>query len=755
MERYELDTELVDVAIPPLETPYSYIVPAELKHNVAVGTRVEVPLGRRRTTGYVVSRCTIKDALERISARGETKIPDFKSIHNSPADSCFTDEHLEFFQWVADYYQAPLASVIDSAVPAGAPPQKRKTVLLKEAADTGSLSGTRQKEIVNFLSERGGREDYTILTRHFSGCYSSLKGLVAKGIIDVREVLMEEEAVLKRTAPDWALTEVSLTADQEQASCKIKEKIKAEEFHTFLLHGVTGSGKTEVYIEVINEALRQGKTALVVVPEIALTPQLVDRFVARLGNTVAVLHSAMNRRERWQSWLLLREGKRQVAIGARSAVFAPIMNPGVIIVDEEHDGSFKQSDGLRYNGRDCAIVRARLAKCPVVLGSATPSLESVYNARSNKYTLLSLSERHAVHEKLQIEVVDLNSKKPWEMKSRSISPELHRAIEDTLQDKGQIFILFNRRGFASFFQCERCEEVMKCPNCDVSFTYHQSNNSLCCHYCSLSITPPNYCPACAPENPDNPAILVKRGAGTEKIEEELEELFPEAVIDRLDRDTASKIEDYKQILSRLRSREIDILVGTQMLAKGHDLPDVTLVGIADCDVGLHMPDFRAGERVFQLLTQAGGRAGRGEKKGRVLLQTRVPQHPSVQKTLTQDFEGFATEELETRRLFSYPPFSRLLRILVTSTDEKLPLQVLNHFRDTLDKAIEEKQLAVQVLGPVAAPFHRLRARWRCHMLVKSARVSDLHRIMHLARLAMKPQKEKFRLILDLDPADLL
>jgi len=734
--------ELVNVVIPPLPQPFTYRVPAALLERTAVGSRVEIPFGRRRAVGYVVA------AAEAVTAP-EPDVTLKEIFEDTELERCFLPEQLEFFTWVADYYGDSLANVIDVAVPPIAVRRYQRTVHLR-TPPSEAPRGKLQRAILASLTTGGGSLDYAHLLKIHRGAGTAIRALQSAGIVALDESEILADGISTEAPASWAKDSVVLSSHQATAVDAINSAIDSRSAQPFLLHGVTGSGKTEVYIEAIRHALARGQGALVVVPEIALTPQLIDRFRSRLGDRLAVLHSGLHRRTRWESWRALLEGRCRVAIGARSGIFAPVHDLGLIIVDEEHDGSYKQSDGLRYNGRDLAVVLAHRRSCPVVLGSATPSLESLHHARAGRYRSLELPNRHSDAKPLAVEIIDLNRLKPWEMASPNVSPQLHTAICVALERNEQIFILYNRRGFASYLQCERCETVVECPNCSVTLTYHQRSNELLCHYCALSIVPGEWCTACA----ETPGKLVQRGAGTERIYEELQQLFPATTIDRLDRDAASDLETYKAILGRVRSGATSILVGTQMIAKGHDLPNVTLVGVADCDVGLHMPDFRASERVFQLLTQAAGRAGRGSKPGTVILQTRVPRHPSLMRTMTDDYRGFATDELTVRQELGYPPFTRLLRIVASSQDSREAERYLLELRTRARAQIESTGLEVRVLGPSPAPLERLKTSWRWHMILKAA--SPVHLLKIMKNLRSDPTRSrKLKVTFDMDPQEML
>ncbi|WKZ57926.1 MAG: primosomal protein N' [Bdellovibrionota bacterium] len=742
---------LAHVLVPPLQDPLTYLIPKELEHTIDIGYRVAVPLGKRKASGYVVARETADT--QRLQTAYQIK-PVSISQENQP---CFAQDQLKFFEWVAEYYGDTVSNVIDVAVPPTTPPREQRTVLLRQQP-TERLRGKKQHAVVDLLASAAGGISYESLTRRVPGCAAAIRRLCELGIVEVQSC-RDERWQDTAPVPEWASKEVALNQAQQEALQAISAALGATKPHTFLLHGITGSGKTEVYIEAIRTALAQGKGVLVIVPEIALTPQLVDRFRGRLGNAIAVLHSAMPPRQRWESWRALLNQRCFIALGARSAVFAPVPNLGLIIVDEEHDASFKQSEGLRYNARDMAVLRARLHACPAVLGSATPAMESLWNAQQGKYTLLSLPARPSQASGVKIEVVDLNHLKPWEMCSPHVSPPLMQQLQGIIERGEQAFILYNRRGFASYLQCERCEEVLCCPNCSVSLTLHRELRSLLCHYCGLSMHIPEHCPACEKENArlqrrTEPSPLKERGAGTERVFEELQQLFPEAQIARLDRDAASNIEQYRAILDSVRSGTTQILVGTQMIAKGHDLPNVTLVGIVDCDVGLHMPDFRGGEKVYQLLTQAAGRAGRALKGGHVILQTRVPKHPAIMATASQDYSTFAALELRARRALGYPPFSRVLRVIASGAEAQRPGDCLISLRRAAEQWLSNQKVHIEILGPSPCPLTRLKAQWRWHMLVKGRSPSELVRFMKF----LLPAERKIpgiKLTLDIDPQEML
>jgi primosomal protein N' (replication factor Y) len=528
----------------------------------------------------------------------------------------------------------------------------------------------------------------------------------------------------------------------------------------FLLHGITGSGKTLVYIELLREVLARGQTGIVLVPEIALTPQTVSRFRAHFADDVAVLHSRLSDGERYDAWRRLRSGERRIAVGARSALFAPLPNLGVIVVDEEHEGSYKQSDAPRYLARDLAVVRAQAHGAVCVLGSATPSLESWNNARRGKFRLLRLPERVGGAKLPIVRVVDLRvvNQQRGSVKRPSrgagvLSEQLVAAIDERLKREEQVVLLLNRRGYSSFIQCRECGEVEQCLNCSISLTYHRVTGRIVCHHCRFEAVAPSRCPRCGSKD------LSYRGLGTEQVERVSAETFPEARIARMDVDTTSGKWAHQRILDRVERREVDILLGTQMIAKGLDFPFVTLVGVVNADVGIHLPDFRASERTFQLLSQVAGRAGRGALGGEVLIQTSLPDHYAIQSAVMHDFEGFAVRELSERERPLYPPHVRLINIIVSSPDQGLAATGAERgaawMRRWLSHRGQGRKTSVELVGPAPAPIERLHGRWRWHFLMRSGSPAALGACAQALISGYSLPAGDVRLALDRDPVALL
>ncbi|MGK5091641.1 primosomal protein N' [Deltaproteobacteria bacterium TL4] len=539
-----------------------------------------------------------------------------------------------------------------------------------------------------------------------------------------------------------------LSPEQESAYDAINQSLQQGQYQTFLLNGVTGSGKTEVYLHAVRAALEQGKTSLILVPEIALTPQLVNHFRSRFGDQVAVLHSGMDDGERFDEWTKIHQGDAPIVVGARSAIFAPLENIGLIVVDEEHDSSYKQEETPRYQGRDIAVYRGYTAKATVVLGSATPSLEACHNIQKGKFTQLLLPKR--VMQATMPEVKLLNLKQVPRQKGKALfTKPLVEALRKRLLQKEQSIVFLNRRGYASLAQCEVCEEIITCKNCSLSLVFHQSVSMLKCHQCDYQTPMPQTCVHCGSKKP-----LKILGVGTEQVEKELKEMFPEARLLRMDRDTLHGKHALSRMLQKIKEHKVDIIIGTQLVTKGHDFPNITFVGVILADISLNIPDFRAAERTYQLITQVTGRAGRGSKPGEVLIQTYNPEHHSLQCAYKHDFVGFRDAELEMRNQLKWPPYLNLAS-LIFSSDQELRAEGLAHqFFDNLKTA---SNLPITCLGPVEAPIKRIKNRFRWMILLKASHVKYLHQVLNHALSGPDPfmLRAQDRISVDIDPYHLL
>jgi primosomal protein N' (replication factor Y) len=539
-----------------------------------------------------------------------------------------------------------------------------------------------------------------------------------------------------------------LTRDQERVLAELDAPLRAHAYAAFLLHGVTGSGKTEVYIRAMRVALSIGRSALMLVPEIALTPVFSRRLRTHFGDRVAIFHSSLSRGERFDEWTRVRNGEARIVIGTRSAVFAPVKNLGLVIIDEEHESTYRQQDSPHYHGRDTAIVRAQKESAVVILGSATPSLESFHNASTGKYRYLQLPNRLGNRPMAVAKIIDMREVFARYQKPRIFSDELLQAIEETRQKKEQSIILLNRRGYSSFVLCRSCGESVQCPNCDVTLTYHRSERVIICHYCNHREAAPVKCPNCAGK------YIYYVGEGTQQIEEQLKKLFPALSIARIDRDTSSRRRSFENSLLDFGKGKIDMLVGTQILAKGHDFPNVTLVGVISVDAGMALPDFRAAERTFQLLTQVAGRAGRGDRPGKVMIQTYHPYHYALRHASAQDYAGFYQEEVRHRQNHTYPPFVALASLLIHGADLVRVRSDAVELRKELDRANPER--AARILGPAPAPLSRLKGEYRVQLLIKCRKRRELRRIIDEALKALNERKINLRSInVEIDPVSIM
>ncbi len=744
------------VAVPvPLGQAFTYSVPAERAAEVQRGARVLCEFGRRRVLGVVIEVGDEPPAgvpLERIK-------PIRAVVDSQPV---LPIELLDFLVELARYYLAPIGEVMRLALPAversaaeslgqqglldgAALPTVGRVVQVARFTGEGELPDKlrgQAREIALHLQEHGPTPLAT-LAQQWKNARTATRKLEEAGLAAVDRVSEERDAFFAE--PAEADTAPSLTVAQQAAVDRLFAALDAGERGAFLLHGVTASGKTEVYLRAVGRCLEQGGGAIVLVPEIALTPQLVARFRARLGDGIAVLHSGLSDRDRHAMWKRLRAGELRVAVGARSALFAPVGALRLICVDEEHDGSFKQEEGVRYSGRDMALLRAHRAGAVCVLGSATPSLSSEAAVRAGRLERLRLPERARAATALpKVEVVDLRRIGPGPSGHKLLSLPLHRALEQTLAAGEQTILFLNRRGFAPSVVCEACGDVCGCPSCSVALTLHRSSGQrLFCHYCDYSCPLPETCPRCGSNK------LAQEGAGTERIEHVLGEAFPGARIARLDRDVAAGAKSAR-VLDRMRRGEIDILVGTQMVTKGHDLPAVTLVGVLNADAALSMPDFRASERTFQLLVQVAGRAGRGDTPGRVVIQTWDPDHPAIRLSVRHDVDGFVEREMRDREELGYPPFSRMALVRVDAVDERRARTEAERLAAIAKQAAAP---GVLVIGPAAAPIARLRNRFRFRFMLRSVERAPLRKA--LLAVARAPADRHVRVAIDIDPVSML
>jgi primosomal protein N' (replication factor Y) (superfamily II helicase) len=755
----------VEVALPlPIYRTFTYRVDGAPP---PVGARVLVPFRGEKRIGWVVGPG------EEGAIRGLKSVLDVLD-----AEPTVSADVLALCRWMADYYVTPLGVALRSALPAvlsdasrsGASPVKRRRVVrltreLGTLAEREELFGRagRQREAYEAVEAAGGVQELAHLVDSLRFSRGVVAQLEAKGLVEVvdQEVMRDPFADVPAPPPP----EHTLTLEQRTALDALVGALDEREPAPFLLQGVTGSGKTLVYVELLRAALARGRTAIVLVPEISLTPQTVSRFRSHFGDQVAVLHSGLSDGERYDAWRQLHSGRRRIAVGARSALFAPLEKLGAVVVDEEHDGSYKQSEAPRYQARDLAVVRARAHGAVCVLGSATPSLESWHNARTGKFRRLLLPYRVGGARLPMVHVLDLRvaRKQRDEGKPRApegsgrggsvLSAELVAAVDERLRRREQVILLLNRRGYAAFVQCRECGEVEQCENCSVSLTFHRTTRRLVCHHCRYEEPEPKRCGRCGSED------LSFRGLGTEQVERIASETFPGARLARMDVDTTSGKWSHQEILGRVERGEVDILLGTQMIAKGLDFPRVTLVGVVNADVGMHLPDFRASERTFQLLSQVAGRSGRGTLGGEVIIQTSLPEHYAVRAAVTHDFEAFAQRELAERERPRYPPHVRLVNVVLSSPDQATAAgsaeAAVAWLRPRLASSARRGADPVELVGPAPAPIEKLHARWRWHFLMRSRSPLGLGEAARWLAEEFTLPPGDVRLALDRDPVALL
>ncbi|MGD8549515.1 MAG: primosomal protein N' [Desulfobacterales bacterium] len=802
----------IEVAIAlPVYNTYTYSVPDALDELVSTGKRVLVPFGRRRVTGYIlgpgknIDREGIKTTLDILDEKPlfpSSMIPFFRwtadyylhpigdvikcalpgglnlydfftititkkgedallnnsatSLENQILDRLktgpfrFKDLNKNFNKNIPNALIHSMESrgviVCNRKLKGGVtrPKMERYVSLLGPDIPMQRLSDSRKKiiEAINTYGEISVKK----LKERFPSASRLIKSLERDGYVSIFKKKVYRDPFGKPIAPDTAPT---LTKEQKSVIHVVKESL-GRKFTTCLLAGVTGSGKTEVYMQLAEKAIHMGYSVLVLVPEIALISQMERRFRARFGECVAILHSGLSAGERYDQWIRIARRETAIVIGARSAVFAPLAKIGIIIVDEEHDTSYKQEGGLRYNARDLAVVRAKFNDCVALLGSATPSIQSYYNTTTKKFKALALKNRIEKRPLPEITVVDLCKSRDVRGIGRFITPELHREMKSTLDRGEQVLLFLNRRGFASYPVCSACGEAIRCKNCDISLTLHQKVNAYKCHYCGYSRASTSHCTSCGSTK------ILPLGMGTEKVETAVTSLFPDARTARMDRDTTRRKGSILKILKGLRNQTIDILVGTQMVAKGHDFPNITLVGIICADLSLNFPDFRAGERTFQLLAQVAGRAGRGAVPGRVILQTYNPNHFAILSATQQDFQTFYNQEISFRKSLSYPPFSRMVQLRISGKDREKTrqhAQAIGDFCNALKKNNRSFLKSVEILGPIEASLPKIAKQYRWQILLKCPSIKQLHRFLHQIWFEKKANisTRDVNVVLDVDP----
>ncbi len=717
---------LVELSNKNVDKIFDYKVPKELEEKIKIGIRIIVPFGRMTVQGFVLE---IKN--------DDNKYELKEIIEVSDEDIILTGELLELGKEISKLTLSTLISAYQTMLPKALKAKRGRVInkkfdiyykLKKDISDEKLTA--KQWEIINIILEK----KEILRSEALNISTSALNTLIKNDLLE--EVKKEH---YRLSYNEEVLPKKELTEEQKQ----VVSLVDLERYDTYLLHGVTGSGKTEVYMELIEKALEKGKSSIVLVPEISLTPQMVSRFQQRFGNKIAAIHSALSDGEKYDEWRRISRGEASIVIGARSAIFAPLKNIGVIIIDEEHSDSYKQSDmNPRYNAKDVAFLRGKMHNCPVILGSATPSLETYARALKGVYKLLNLPHRVNGKSLPNVKIIDMN--KEIKFSKGHFSKELLEKIEERLQRKEQCILLLNRRGYSSFVSCKNCGFTFKCPNCDITLTYHKTSNTLRCHYCGYGEKTFDVCPKCGEK------ALSNLGVGTQRVEEELQKYFKNSKILRMDYDTTSKKGMHEKMINAFKKHEYDILLGTQIVAKGLDFEDVTLVGVINADTGLNIPDFRSSENTFSLLSQVAGRSGRSSKVGEVVIQTFNPNHYAIMYTKSHDYIGFYKEEMNIRRALKYPPYYYLVNIKVSGKDEK---EILNEALK-IKRALQRNLKSTIILGPSSATIFKLNNIYRYNLVLKYKKEDNLTSVLEKIIEHYK-SKVKIKIDIDINPSQML
>ena len=719
---------LVELSSKNIDKMFDYLVPENLMDDIKIGIRVEVPFGFQILEGFVLE---IKK-----ESKSDFKLKEIIRVKDN--DIILNDELLQLGRVMHDNTLATLISCYQVMLPKALKAKQGSVInkrfdtyyRLNENVLSTIKTTPKQDEMINLCREKG-----LVKRSELSEISLSILNTLIK-----KEILIEEKCEKYRLSYSKELgSKFQLTADQESVVEKVLENTK---FKPYLLHGVTGSGKTEVYMELIEDALNRGKTSIMLVPEISLTPQMVDRFQKRFGDNIAALHSALSDGEKYDEWRRISRGEARIVIGARSAIFAPLTNIGMIIIDEEHSDSYKQGDSNpRYSAKDVAIFRGEYHDCPVIFGSATPSLEVMARAQKHVYEYLSLPNRVNGKKLPMVRIIDMNE----EIKKSKghFSRNLITSIEDKLEKEEQVILLLNRRGYASFVTCKNCGYTFKCPNCDISLTYHKSSNTMRCHYCGYGTKVYDTCPECCEKS------ISDLGVGTQKIEEELGEIFPDARILRMDFDTTSRKGAHEKMIKAFKKHEYDILLGTQIVAKGLDFSNVTLVGVINADTSLNIPDFRSSENTFSLLSQVAGRSGRSEKSGEVIIQTFNPEHYAISYTKAHDYIGFYNREMNIRKTLKYPPFYYLCYIKISGKD----MGYISKESDKIKRALIRNLNNTSILGPTPSTIFKVNNVYRFGIILKYKKEDSLKGVLNKI-LDHYKGNNKIKIDIDFNPSQI-
>ena len=731
-----------------LNRTFDYNIPKDLEELIMIGSTVLVPFGKSSSLeeGYVIN----------IKEKTTYEVKDIAKIKHN-----LTEQQIELAKWMAKRYFCNISDCIKQMLTPGTKSKKQENniqdkiinvVYLKKEIDEiqfdiemGKIKSEKQKKILQFLKSNDG---VTVpeIEMFTGGTRAIVKTLEKNGYVEIVEKKIERDPLANKKVEKTE--NLKLTEEQQKAYDLVSQKMQEEQYEQFLLYGVTGSGKTEVYLQLIGQALKQNKSAIVLVPEISLTPQMIDRFIARFNKEeIAVIHSKLSIGERYDEWNKIKEGKAKIIIGARSAIFAPTQNIGIIIIDEEHDSSYKSEAVPKYDAKEIAKKLAKENNCPLILGSATPDLNTYYKAKQGKITLLELTHRANDSKLPEVEIVDLKMELANGNRSM-LSVKLHDAIEKNLKEKRQTILFLNRRGYSTFIMCRECGYTVKCKNCNISMTYHKSENKLKCHYCGYEEDVVTVCPECKSTK------IRYFGTGTQKLEQEINKIFPQATTIRMDVDTVTKKNSHEEILNKFKNENIDILIGTQMVVKGHHFPNVTLVGVIAADSSLNIDDYRANERTFQLLTQVAGRAGREKLDGKVIIQTYAPDNFSIICSKKQDYEMFYNTEIALRKQLNYPPFCDIILIGFNSLSEKEIIEVSQRVYMYLKSNLSGEEY--NVLKPMPSPIDKIQNRFRWRIIIKGIMTPNANEVLNnCLKEIYNTNYKNTRITIDINPNNMI
>ncbi len=718
-----------------LNRTFDYNIPKELEEKVKIGSRVLIPFGnmKKLEDGFVIG----------FKETSNYKLKDISKICD---ENILNKQKVELAKWMSKRYFGNLSEAIKLMLPAGT--LKKDIEEIEFEIETGKLKSEKQIRLLRFLIDNG--ETYISDLEAFTEVSKAImKTLEKNGYIEIYEKQIERNPFInKEIKRDKKL---NLTEEQQEAYNKIEEAIEDQMDSEFLIFGVTGSGKTEIYLQLIEKVYNENKSSIVLVPEISLTPQMVNRFIARFGqDKIAVLHSKLSVGERYDEWYRIKNGKAKIVIGARSAIFAPVEDLGLIIIDEEHDSSYKSEGGLRYDAKEVAKMLSRQNSCPLVLGSATPEMKSYYKALKGDIELIELTKRAGNANIPEVEIIDLREELTKGNRSM-ISTKLHEEIEENLKNKHQTILFLNRRGYSTFVMCRDCGYTVKCKNCDITMTYHLKQNKLKCHYCGYEETKVEICPECGSKN------IRYFGTGTQKLEEEIHKLFPNASTIRMDIDTVTKKNSHEEILNKFKEENIDILIGTQMIVKGHHFPNVTLVGVIAADSSLNIEDYRANERTFQILTQVAGRAGREKLPGNVIIQTYNPDSIAIENAAKQDYKSFYDIEVALRKQLKYPPFCDIIVIGVNSSSKAQVANITSKLHKYLKNRIINEKIGLLLYSPVPAPIDKIKNKYRWRIIIKCIYNEQINKLVQdaLEEGYKETKNTDTRIVVDLNPNNMM